>query len=157
MPRTVYEYERIKTSVDNQRILREKGWTPVFSSNVSAIQRRLNNLYIRFHNSSIYVYPQQGSKFGELLTSPSKGKWVWDNLRRKNVAYSKVGSLPLEGDRDLTDKELEAEIMKRGLLVRNILRVASENIQVSPLQLVAGSTSEELTTGLLVGLFIGSL
>lgn len=120
-----YEYPRIKTSVGNQAILRSQGYTPVFSSNVSAIQRKLKDLYIRFHNGSVYKYPNQGSKYGDLLLSPSKGKWVWANLRRKNVAYSKVGDFPLTGDSDLTDEQLLERIVEEGLLVRAIELVQS--------------------------------
>ena len=112
MPRTVYEYERIHTSVSDQRTLREKGYTPFFSSNVSAGQRVGKDLYIRFHNGNIYKYPNKGSRFNDLLLSPSKGKWVWANLRRKNVSYSKVGSMPLSGDRDLSYDELFAAYEK---------------------------------------------
>jgi hypothetical protein len=112
MPRTVYEYERILTPVSDQRTLRAEGYTPFFSSNVSAGQRDGSDLYIRFHNGSVYIYPNKGSRFNDLLVSPSKGKWVWKNLRKANVSYSKVGSFPLTGDRDLTDEEMFTEISK---------------------------------------------
>ena len=113
MPKIVHEFKRIKTSVSDQRTLKEQGYTPFFSSNVSAGQRDGTDLYIRFHNGSIYKYPNQGKNFGDLLLSASKGKWVWNNLRRKKVAYSRVGSLPLTGDRDITDEEMFQELTKR--------------------------------------------
>jgi len=56
-----------------------------------------------------------------LLLSPSKGKWVWANLRRKNIAFSKVGSFPLAGDRDLTDEELFKEIKRQKIAVQPVL------------------------------------
>ena len=112
MPRTEYEYERIHTPVSDQKTLRERGYSPFFSSNVSAGMRDGTDLYIRFHNGSVYQYPNQGKQFNDLLTSPSKGKWVWANLRRTNVAYNKVGTVPLGGDRDLTDEELFDELKR---------------------------------------------
>jgi len=112
MPQKVNKFERIKTPVSDQKTLRDAGYTPFFSSNVSAGQRDDKDLFIRFHNGSVYKYPNQGKNFGDLLLSPSKGKWVWANLRRKNVTFSKVGSFPLAGDRDLTDEELFAEFQK---------------------------------------------
>ena len=149
MPRTVYEYKRIETSVDNQRILREQGYTPVFSSNVSAIQRKLKDLYIRFHNGAVYKYPNQGSNFNSLLTSPSKGKWVWANLRRKNVAYSKVGSMPLDGDIDFTTEELFAMVAKQGLLVQALAMVEAISPTITPITLI-NSINSDLTAGLIV-------
>lgn len=118
MPQKTYKYKRIKTPVSDQRTLREKGYSPFFSSNVSAGMRDDKDLYIRFHNGSVYKYPDKGEQFGDLLLSSSKGKWVWNNLRRKNVSYSKVGSFPLVGDRDLTDEELFAEIKKQKLVIQ---------------------------------------
>lgn len=112
MPRKVYEYKRIKTPVSDQKTLREAGYTPFFSSNVSAGQRDDNDLFIRFHNGNIYKYPNKGNQFNDLALSSSKGKWVWANLRRPKVAFSKVGSFPLAGDRDLTDDELFAAFEK---------------------------------------------
>ena len=134
MPRVEYEYKRILTPVSDQQTLRDKGYSPFFSSNVSAGQRDGDDLYIRFHNGSVYLYPNQGKNFGDLLTSPSKGKWVWANLRRKNVAFSKVGSFPLAGDRDLTDEEMFKEIKERRLpsfLITSLLDTLIVNEQSS--------------------------
>jgi hypothetical protein len=147
-----YEYPRIKTSVENQAILKSQGYTPVFSSNVSGIQRKLKDLYIRFHNGAIYVYPNQGEQFGDLLLSPSKGKWVWANLRRKNVSYAKVGTLPLEGDLDLTTDEMMERLADEGLLVQAIAMVKSFTPVFKPITLVDGKldfTKELLTTAVL--------
>ncbi|MCD6435827.1 MAG: hypothetical protein J7L15_05515 [Clostridiales bacterium] len=113
MPQKTYEYERIKTPVSDQKTLRNKGYTPFYSSNVSAGQRKEKDLYIRFHNGSVYKYPNKGKRFNDLALSPSKGKWVWANLRRTNAAYSKVGSMPLSGDLDLTDEQLKAQFNKK--------------------------------------------
>jgi len=109
MPRKVHKFKRILTPVSDQKTLRKKGWTPFFSSNVS----EGDDLFIRFHNGSIYKYSGMGDRFEDLLFSSSKGKWVWANIRRTSQSFAKVGSLPLTGDRDLTDKEIFAEIKKR--------------------------------------------
>ena len=147
MPKKVYEYERIKTSVDNQRILKEQGYTPVYSSNVSAIQRQLKDLYIRFHNGSVYVYPGSGDMFNDLLTSSSKGKWVWANLRRPNKPYNKVGSMPLEGDRDFTDVELEQELERLGLLVQAIAKLEALGVTYKPFGKVVGTYEHKVIQG----------
>ena len=111
-----YEYPRIKTSVENQKILRDSGYTPVFSSNVSAIQRTGADLFIRFHNGNVYQYPRKGNRYGDLLTSPSKGKWVWANLRATNAPFTKVGDFPLTGDLDLTTSQMEDRLAQIGKL-----------------------------------------
>ena len=100
------DYQRIIHNTRELGILNQKGFTPVLSSNVSAAARRGDDLYIRFWNSSIYKYPNQGDQFERLMAATSKGKWVWRNLRRTNVAYSRVGSLPLDQDVDVSDEEL---------------------------------------------------
>ena len=79
------------------------------SSNVSAVATSGNDLYIRFHNGSLYRYKNKAKLEERLIAAASKGKWVWRFLRRPNVAYSKVGSMPLDSDRDITDEELFAE------------------------------------------------
>ena len=129
MPRTVYEYERISIPMSNQKILREQGYTPFYSSNVSGGQRTGKDLYIRFHNGSVYVYPNQGKRFGDLALSPSKGKWVWANLRRPNVSYSKVGSMPLTGDRDVTDEELFEEASRVLIQITGITTLTPEVVE----------------------------
>jgi hypothetical protein len=148
-----YEYPRIKTSVENQAILRSQGYTPVFSSNVSAIQRDGPDLYIRFHNGAVYVYPNQGSNYGDLLLSPSKGKWVWANLRRKNVAYAEVGNLPLDGDVDLTTEQLMSRLQDEGLLVQAIAMVEAFTPIFKPITILGSEkldfTQQLLTTAVL--------
>ena len=111
-----YKYPRIKTSVENQKILKEQGYTPVFSSNVSAIQRNGADLFIRFHNGVVYQYPRRGKQFNSLLVSPSKGEWVWNNLRKTNASFNKVGDFPLTGDLDLTTSQMEDRLAQIGKL-----------------------------------------
>jgi hypothetical protein len=71
------------------------------------------SLIIRFHNGSMYEYPNQASQYENMLKSNSKGKWVWRNLRRKNVLYRKIGVLPLPDDIGVTDEEIFQEIDNR--------------------------------------------
>jgi len=153
MPKTEYKYKRIKTPVSDQRTLKEKGYTPFFSSNVSAGQRDKDNLYIRFHNGSIYKYPNQGKNFNSLLTSSSKGKWVWANLRRKNVAFSKVGSLPLAGDIDLTDEQLFKELKVRKIQPLIISHLLSTLIDIENVNIFSTIVAKDtlLNNGIIAG------
>ena len=100
------EYQRILPSDKSIDILESNGLEWVFSSNVSAATVRGKDLIIRFHNGSIYQYPNEGKNFERLMGAASKGKWVWRFLRRPNKPYSKIGSLPLPEDTDESDQDI---------------------------------------------------
>jgi len=92
------EYRRIRQTPEQRLYLTNAGYTVVNSSNVSALMRQGNDLYIRFLNSSIYVYPNSGDLFDKILSSNSKGHAVWVYLRRARKEYRKVGSMPYPKD-----------------------------------------------------------
>ena len=85
-------------ALDNRRNKKEYlsnlGYQFVNSSNVSALSVIDNDLYIRFHNGSVYRYPNSANLYETILQSNSKGKAVWKYLRRARKPYEKVGSLP---------------------------------------------------------------
>lgn len=99
-------YQRILLSDDSEAKLEAQGFEPLFSSNVSAAAQRGKDLIIRFHNGSIYKYPEQGKNYLQLVAASSHGKWVWRFLIRPQVAYAKIGSLPLPEDTLETDDEI---------------------------------------------------
>ena len=99
-------YKRILPSDNSISILKSKGFEWVFSSNVSAVAVRGNDLIIRFHNGSLYSYKDKAKDYERLMAAASKGKWVWRFLRRPNVPYSKIGALPLPEDTVETDEEI---------------------------------------------------
>lgn len=100
------EYQRILLSEQSEQILESRGYETVFSSNVSAIATSGDDLVIRFHNGSVYAYDKQAKNYERLMAAASKGKWVWRFLRRKNVPYRKIGSLPLPEDVIVQDEEI---------------------------------------------------
>ena len=100
------QYQRIQPSAKSRQALRERGMSWVLSSNVSAIGRSGDDLYVRFHNGSIYVYFNKGDLFQDMYKANSKGRFVWRKLRRPNVPYKKVGSMPLDEDLDVSDEEI---------------------------------------------------
>src|SRR6056297_2375211 len=81
-----------------ERFLITKGFKPVVSSNVSAVGRRDEVLFVRFHGGATYAYPESGNLYQKMINSSSKGKFVWNELRRKNVPYYKTGSVNLKPD-----------------------------------------------------------
>jgi hypothetical protein len=75
--------------------LRKVGFTPLKSSNVSAIAEQEDDLIIRFHDASLYRYPNQGDLFNEMASALSPGRFVWNRLRRPMVRFEKIGALVL--------------------------------------------------------------
>lgn len=103
------KYQRLRPTIKEQAILANSGYTWLLSSNVSAVATSGTDLYIRFHNGSLYRYKGKANLKENLIAATSKGKWVWRFLRRRNVPYQKVGSMPLDSDLDVTDEELFAQ------------------------------------------------
>ena len=79
----------------------------VVSSNVSAVAIRGDALVIRFHGGATYEYPGMRDRYTDIMSAPSKGKWVWREIRRKNVPYNRVGDIVIEDDVD--DRDLMRE------------------------------------------------
>ena len=121
-------YNRVIQSIGNRTKLAQLGYTWVVSSNVSAVAKFGNDLYIRFLNGSLYKYPTKGDLFENVLAASSKGKWVWRFLRRPAVPFTKVGSLPLEGDLDVTDEELFEDVA--GIKVADINLLTEQELNV---------------------------
>ena len=70
-------------------------YTPVSSSNVQGIQYELETetLTITFNNDTTYEYPGVNADMAlSMLTSTSKGQWVWRNLRKPGWPFLKVGT-----------------------------------------------------------------
>ena len=107
------DYRRLSHTTTERLYLKQQGFQHVQSSNVSAVARRDDDLIIRFHNGSLYRYSGQGERVDDILKSNSKGKWVWRHLRRKRVAYEKIGTLPLPDDIGITDDDLFKELDDR--------------------------------------------
>ena len=102
----VRKYQRILPSQESIEKLEDNGFEWVLSSNVSGAKQVGNDLYIRFHNGSIYKYPKKGDWFDNLIAASSKGRWVWRFLRRAGVSFEKVGKLPLPEDKRVPDSQI---------------------------------------------------
>lgn len=100
------KYKRFRFTPKEKTYLSTQGLQWVLSSNVAGVGRVDNKLIIRFHNGSMYEYPNMADRYDEILASNSKGKWVWRHIRRAGVPYRKIGVLPLPTDEQLTDEEL---------------------------------------------------
>lgn len=107
------DYRRYRHDIREKAFLKLNGLQHVLSSNVSAVGSRENDLIIRFHNGSVYEYPNQASRLDSLMSSNSKGRWVWRFLRRARVPYKKSGIIPLPDDLDVTDEDIFQEIDNR--------------------------------------------
>jgi len=116
MPKRLFEdrqYDRLQHTDKEINLLRNRGFIPVVSSNVSAVGRDEGRLLIRFHGGATYVYPKSGDRFQDILSASSKGRFVWRELRRKRVPYYRTGSITIEedvGDRDLMRTDIDTNV-----------------------------------------------
>ena len=97
------KYARYAHTADEARYLTQRGLKPVVSSNVSAVGRDGDVLIVRFHGGATYGYPQSGNMYDDMLSAPSKGKFVWRELRRAGVPYYRMGAVNIVDDIDDRD------------------------------------------------------
>ena len=116
------EYRRRRPNSNEKIQLANNGLQWTLSSNVSAVGVNDDSLIIRFHNGSLYEYPNQAKLFDSMMKSNSKGKFVWAKLRRPRVAYQKIGSLPFNDDAQISDEDLFKGIDLEGLALEKRLR-----------------------------------
>jgi hypothetical protein len=102
------DYQRLLHTEQEEKLLKNKGFESVFSSNVSAVATQDDDLIIRFHGGATYGYKDKASKYNQIIAAASKGKWVWRFLIRPKVPYYKMGSVNIPDDvesRDMMVKE----------------------------------------------------
>jgi hypothetical protein len=109
------KYRRYRPNPSEKVQLANNGLQWVLSSNVSALGINDDDLIIRFHNGSLYQYEGQAKHFKPMLSSNSKGSYVWIHLRRKKVPYKKIGALPLNEDVETSDDDIFNLIDMEGL------------------------------------------
>jgi len=102
-PEELKKYDRLKHTDDEVRSLRVRGFVPVVSSNVSAVGRDGEKLLVRFHGGATYVYPNSGDLYQPMLSANSKGRFVWDRLRKANVRYYRTRNYNLPDDVESRD------------------------------------------------------
>jgi hypothetical protein len=122
------DYRRYEHTEDEINRLDRSGFTPVLSSNVSAIGEHNGDLYIRFHGGNSYVYPNSGDLYQAMLQSSSKGRFVWNRLRKANVPYRRIANVRLPKDVPSTDINLPEATME---VTSNVLQaLVRENAKV---------------------------
>ncbi|GIW22564.1 MAG: hypothetical protein KatS3mg068_1571 [Candidatus Sericytochromatia bacterium] len=63
----------------------------VISSNVTNVKFEDDILYVTFIGKRQYAYPGSSKEeYKKMLKAKSKGKFVWNNLRRTNRPYIRV-------------------------------------------------------------------
>jgi len=140
------EYPRLEHTKTESRILTSNGFTPVVSSNVSAIAKDKTGLLVRFHGGATYNYPRSGDLFQEMLDAPSKGKFVWEELIRKNVPYQRVGNIRLAEDVPSRDMMLPKQQEPSG---KSILAALALTTMVL--------NEEALTKGIIAGALLATM
>jgi hypothetical protein len=136
------KYTRYAHTEEESKLLKRKGLRAVISSNVSAVGYDKETLIVRFHGGATYGYPGQGERYDDLVSSPSKGKWVWRELVRKRVSYFKMGSINIKDDvesKDMMKPQPKDKIMALALLSTMI------------------DSDVAITTGIIAGLALASM
>lgn len=118
------DYQRYRHTAQEKMILTEHGFTPVLSSNISALAFIEEDLLIRFHTGDVYRYPKLAKLFKVLLESNSKGRAFWTLIRRRNKSFIKEGkNFSLESDLDLpTEEFIELQVVKPNEAIDDYLR-----------------------------------
>lgn len=133
------KYTRLAHTPSESIYLTNKGFQTVVSSNVSAVAKQGDVLIVRFHGGATYGYPTSGDRFNDILSAPSKGKWVWRELVRKGVPYYRMGNVNIENDVEDRDMMRPADTMAEALLLSTLV-----------------SNEEALTLGIIAGLVLAT-
>ena len=99
------DYRRIRQTPRQIMYLERNNLQWVNSSFISAIGVKDNNLVIRFHNSSQYIYYGYANHYDRMLAANSKGQYFNRNIR-KTKRYEKIESLPFP-ESELTPRPIE--------------------------------------------------
>lgn len=86
-------YQRIRNTTKQRVWLSENGFTPITSSFISGAGVKDDDLYIRFHNASVYVYYGLAKYYDNLLLSNSKGQYFHRAIR-PTLRYKKLSNMP---------------------------------------------------------------
>lgn len=124
MPVKVIEkrkYQRFTHTPDEREVLENKGFRTVVSSNVSAIGKSGDNLVVRFHGGATYSYIGKADLLENMWASPSKGRFVWNILRKGGAPYIKLGNVELENDVEDMDLMLPLAVEPGGTISQELL------------------------------------
>lgn len=86
------EYKRIRQTTAQKNFLANNGLQFVNSSALSSVGVQDNDLVIRFHNGSMYLYDNGAVKFDDLLNSNSKGRYFNRQIKGK-YPFKRLGKL----------------------------------------------------------------
>lgn len=104
-------YRRVRMSPRQVQFLADKGYKQIISSFISGAMVDGDDLFIRFHNASVYKYYGFGFIFDDLLKANSKGQF-FNRRIRPTKRYTKEDSLPFPSETqrpiELSDEEMFA-------------------------------------------------
>lgn len=86
-------FQRIRQTTKQRVFLAENGLTAVTSSFISAIGTRDDDLFVRFHNSSFYIYYGYAHLYEDMLRANSKGQF-FNRYVRPTRRYEKIDNVP---------------------------------------------------------------
>ena len=130
------KYTRLAHTSDESLYLSRRGLRAVISSNVSAVGYDGDTLIVRFHGGATYGYPNQADRYDDLVSAPSKGKWVWRELRRKGVPYYRQGNINIADD--VEDRDMMRPIQDEDMFLGALLSTMFSVDEALNLGIIAG-------------------
>lgn len=98
-------FQRVRQTTKQRMFLTDNGFTPTNSSFISGVGVNDKDLYIRFINSSVYVYYGFANHFDDMLLANSKGQY-FNRKIRATTRYEKIDSLPYPAGTEASPLEL---------------------------------------------------
>lgn len=75
------QFDKVELSEEEQDELLNERWSPLFSSNIKAVKQEGNDLYIMFHDGSVYYYPNKSSMYIPFNEALSAGRLLHRTIR----------------------------------------------------------------------------
>ena len=75
------EFPKVTLSNAEKRILRQDGFSPLRSSNISGVAVEENDLLLRFHSGETYIYPNKAGYYNQFNEALSPGRLLWNTIR----------------------------------------------------------------------------
>lgn len=116
-------YQRVRQNTRQRIYLGSQGYTVINSSFISAASVVDNDLFIRFHNNSVYQYFGFANHFDNLMKANSKGQYFNRRIRPTHK-YVKLSDMPFPKGTDPSPLEMTDEALFTTLDLDYIKKIA---------------------------------
>lgn len=82
-------FPKVQLSNAEKRELRQEGFSPLRSSNISGVAISEDDLLLRFHSGETYIYPDKAGYYNQFNEALSPGRLLWNTIRYAR-GYKKI-------------------------------------------------------------------